>query len=668
MANTTDLAAIHAHCQAAEAKLLLVGDHRQLAAVGAAGGMDTGRRATRAARHELTETRRFTPRLGRRRRRCGSATATRPCSASTTSTAGSSTAARSSRPRPAPPAAWLADTLTGQHALLIVDTNEQAARLSAQLRADLVRLGRVDDDAPCRSACRAPAPASATWSRPAQRLAPGRLRRQPARPDQPRAVPRPRRPRRRRPAVATAHGQRPVEGERIVLPADYVAEHVALGYASTVHAAQGLTVDTSHTVATAATGAEALYVGMTRGRTRNTAHVVTQAVPADAPPGVTVAAACTAPRRPCLAGAFETSRPAAVRAGRGRRQRGRGRVGADPGRAVRRRRPTRHRRPHRPLARPTRHRRPPDTRPARRARRRRRRRHPDHAAAPRRARRPRPPPGPDRRDRPALTRRRPPDHQRAPPAASPRPPTSTRSATPTPTGSPTSTTRSGAPTSARSPSRPTSAAPQLGEQVGCRTAAMGRRGARTGSRRTRLAARLAGRRVAVVAAHRELVGHDDPEDALGPVAASRAGRGLRVVARRLARARPARGRPRRGRDVHRAAPGPGPRLRARDRPGHRPTSPTNSPAPARPPTGTAKTPRCAAPKRRRQRLDRGPPAASDAATASRTGRSPRRRARRPRRRPRCRRRGPRAVVRPHRRDPRRRRPRPGRTVRPRSRR
>ena len=41
--------------------------------------------------------------------------------------------------------AWLADTLAGRHALLIVDTNEQVARLSAQLRADLVRLGRVDD-------------------------------------------------------------------------------------------------------------------------------------------------------------------------------------------------------------------------------------------------------------------------------------------------------------------------------------------------------------------------------------------------------------------------------------------------------------------------------------------------------------------------------------------
>ena len=45
------------------------------------------------------------------------------------------------RPRPGWPTPSTASTR-----LLIVDTNEQAARLSAQLRADLVRLGRVDDE------------------------------------------------------------------------------------------------------------------------------------------------------------------------------------------------------------------------------------------------------------------------------------------------------------------------------------------------------------------------------------------------------------------------------------------------------------------------------------------------------------------------------------------
>jgi hypothetical protein len=41
--------------------------------------------------------------------------------------------------------AWLADTLAGHQSVLIVDTNEQADRLSADLRAELVRLGRVEE-------------------------------------------------------------------------------------------------------------------------------------------------------------------------------------------------------------------------------------------------------------------------------------------------------------------------------------------------------------------------------------------------------------------------------------------------------------------------------------------------------------------------------------------
>jgi hypothetical protein len=53
----------------------------------------------------------------------------------------------------------------------------------------------------------------------------------------------------------------------------HVAEHLALGYASTVQAAQGITVDTSHTVVTFRTGPAALYVGMSRGRQANMAHV-----------------------------------------------------------------------------------------------------------------------------------------------------------------------------------------------------------------------------------------------------------------------------------------------------------------------------------------------------------------------------------------------------------
>ena len=74
-------------------------------------------------------------------------------------------------------------------------------------------------------------------------------------------------------------------GERITLSAHYVREDLALGYASTVHAAEGLTVDTTHTVATPRTGLSALYVAMCRGRDTNTSYVNTQFVPDDAPTG-----------------------------------------------------------------------------------------------------------------------------------------------------------------------------------------------------------------------------------------------------------------------------------------------------------------------------------------------------------------------------------------------
>ncbi|MCF6507036.1 TrwC relaxase [Blastococcus sp. MG754426] len=59
-----------------------------------------------------------------------------------------------------------------------------------------------------------------------------------------------------------------------VLPADYVTEHVELAYASTAYGVQGDTVRAAHVVVGDQTGASSCYVGMTRGRTANTAHLV----------------------------------------------------------------------------------------------------------------------------------------------------------------------------------------------------------------------------------------------------------------------------------------------------------------------------------------------------------------------------------------------------------
>ena len=64
-------------------------------------------------------------------------------------------------------------------------------------------------------------------------------------------------------------------GRHITLPTAYVAEHVSLGYASTVHGAQGITADTCYTVATGDESRQLLYVAMTRGRHANHVHLTT---------------------------------------------------------------------------------------------------------------------------------------------------------------------------------------------------------------------------------------------------------------------------------------------------------------------------------------------------------------------------------------------------------
>ena len=66
------------------------------------------------------------------------------------------------------------------------------------------------------------------------------------------------------------------------VPPAYLARSAELAYAGNVHVAQGRTVDTAHLLVTESLSRQALYVGMTRGRQANTAHVVTGKT---APPG-----------------------------------------------------------------------------------------------------------------------------------------------------------------------------------------------------------------------------------------------------------------------------------------------------------------------------------------------------------------------------------------------
>ena len=63
-------------------------------------------------------------------------------------------------------------------------------------------------------------------------------------------------------------------GLHATLPAPYVASHVELGYASTVHTAQGLTADVMHGIVTGDESRQTLYTMLTRGRVENHVHVV----------------------------------------------------------------------------------------------------------------------------------------------------------------------------------------------------------------------------------------------------------------------------------------------------------------------------------------------------------------------------------------------------------
>ena len=279
MANTTDLAAIHNVVHGAGAKLLLTGDHRQLAAVGAGGGMQLT--AYSCPSYELSEARRFTNEWERaaslRLRDADETVLGEYHKHGRLIDAGALEQAHASAAR-----AWLADTLAGKRSLLIVDTNEQAATLSAQIRVDLIRLGKVaEDGVPLGLQHATAGVGDVVQARKNQWDLAGVLgnHRGPINRELYRVL------ETRDDGGLVVAPITSAQGERITLPGWYVTEHVALGYATTVHSAQGLTVDTGHAVITNRTGPAALYVALSRARDANTAHVVTRAVPDDAPTG-----------------------------------------------------------------------------------------------------------------------------------------------------------------------------------------------------------------------------------------------------------------------------------------------------------------------------------------------------------------------------------------------
>ncbi|MCF6745507.1 TrwC relaxase [Blastococcus sp. KM273128] len=167
----------------------------------------------------------------------------------------------------------------GEQIAIVVDTREQAAELGAAIRDRLVTDGRVDDTrvavtgagqrigAGDRIATRRNDRALGVANRDIWTVTAvnrdGSLTVAPADVTPTGAVP----------ADVTPSVTPAGAGER-VLPAGYVTAHVELAYASTAHGVQGDSLTSAHVVMGEHTGAASAYVGMTRGRTANTAHLV----------------------------------------------------------------------------------------------------------------------------------------------------------------------------------------------------------------------------------------------------------------------------------------------------------------------------------------------------------------------------------------------------------
>ncbi|MFJ6453990.1 MobF family relaxase [Paenarthrobacter sp. NPDC091669] len=164
--------------------------------------------------------------------------------------------------------AWHSDILAGQVSVLIAPDNETVQMLNERAQADRVSLGDVDVEltAALRDGLRA-GRGDIVIARRNDRsirdergefLRNGALLQVTG--------------------VDRRHGAlnsiRKDTGAALSLPGSYVESSLELGYATTAHRSQGLTVDNGHTVVTPGRlTRELLYVSMTRGRHSNTAYV-----------------------------------------------------------------------------------------------------------------------------------------------------------------------------------------------------------------------------------------------------------------------------------------------------------------------------------------------------------------------------------------------------------
>jgi conjugative relaxase-like TrwC/TraI family protein len=177
---------------------------------------------------------------------------------------------------------WLADHLNGKASVLLVSTNAQATELARRARDELAALGLVasDDLAELRDGNVAGV-GDLIVARENDRTEAGRPRRWLANRDVLRIDAWEEIGEARVAIVRRMTGRDWLSREvrwsaPFELPEEYIERHADLAYAGNVHVAEGRTVETAHLVVDETAGRESLYVGMTRGRERNTAYVVTE--------------------------------------------------------------------------------------------------------------------------------------------------------------------------------------------------------------------------------------------------------------------------------------------------------------------------------------------------------------------------------------------------------
>jgi hypothetical protein len=269
--STADLAMLGEAARQAGARVIATGDTAQLGAVEAGGMFRLLAQEVPAA--ELHEVRRFTAEWERRasvRLRDGDLAA-----AAAYDRHGRIRGADEETAYERAASLWLADHLRGKDVLLLAGSNAEAADLSRRVQAKLAQLGSIGPPQATLSDGNHAGVGDLVRARLNTEIDAGG-----------------RQLTNRDTLTVTAFRGPDAEVRRqrpdgtwtgtFRVPRSYLARNAELGYAGNVHVAQGRTVDTAHLLVTDSLSRQALYVGMTRGRESNTAHVVTGKT---APPG-----------------------------------------------------------------------------------------------------------------------------------------------------------------------------------------------------------------------------------------------------------------------------------------------------------------------------------------------------------------------------------------------